>query len=343
MTDVKWALSLLELSQGQFDVGWELYESRYHKNKSTRICTPPLISTPQYHGKNIKKDMLGKHLFICAEQGVGDEVMFASVLPNLASLIKINPDTQITIACDSRLVDLFNRSFNFLTAIPRDPSNCYETIANKLDFWIFIGSLPKFFRTSLKSFHDQPEYLIADAMLSSIWKDRLERLPQKFNIGISWVGGSNDKKKQDRSLTLEKLSPILRKACENANIVNLQYGDHSNEIRDLQKKMGFTIYDWEDCDPLKDLENFAAQVRALDLVISVDNSTVHFAGALGTPTFMLTPFDQDWRWPEGENDCHWYPGKVKLFRQCKDNGDWGDVIHNISNSLNFITASLESK
>jgi ADP-heptose:LPS heptosyltransferase len=153
-----------------------------------------------------------------------------------------------------------------------------------------------------------------------------------MNIGISWAGGSKLKKKQDRSMSLEKMLPILSKANQNANIINLQYGDHSQEIEAFEKKTGIIIHDWKDCDPIKDLENFSAQVKSLDLVISIDNSTVHFSGALGTKTYVLLPFDQDWRWAEGTNESYWYPGIVTVFKQ-REAGEWDKVIQKITNAL----------
>ena len=91
------------------------------------------------------------------------------------------------------------------------------------------------------------------------------------------------------------------------------------------------MHDWEDADPLRDLDGFAAQVAALDLVISVDNTTVHFAGALGRPVWTLLPAVPDWRWQLQRDDSPWYPS-MRLFRQRRP-GDWAHVISTIGNTL----------
>ena len=108
--------------------------------------------------------------------------------------------------------------------------------------------------------------------------------------------------------------------------------------------MGVTINDWTDADPLKDLDNFTAQISALDLVISIDNSTVHFAGALGTPVWVLLPFSPEWRWFLNRDDSPWYPS-VRLFRQKKMDA-WDSVFEEVTKSLKIhdrqfqITADL---
>ena len=131
-----------------------------------------------------------------------------------------------------------------------------------------------------------------------------------------------------RSIDLPFWEPIFRSG---AHFVNLQYGDHSEEIDQLELETGINIYDWDDANPLVDLDSFAAQISALDLVISVDNSTVHIAGAVGTPVWVLTPYNPDWRWMLERRSSPWY-STVRLFRQQKI-GDWNGVIDEISTKL----------
>jgi hypothetical protein len=129
--------------------------------------------------------------------------------------------------------------------------------------------------------------------------------------------------------------PILTKVDQIANIINLQYGDHRQEIEDLYVTTGIRVFDWEDCDPLKDLESFSAQIKTIDVIISIDNSTVHFGGALGTETLVMLPFNQDWRWAEDSNNSHWYPQNMTLFRQNKI-GDWTEVISRVANQFDSV-------
>jgi len=331
-TAVKWNLSLLQLALTNFSEGWKCYETRNHSENTTTSPVFPIVTTIQYQGENLNQDLKNKHLLIIPEQGVGDEVMFASVLPELADVVAQNPNIQITLACDPRLVELFERSFDFVNVIPSEPDNRYQNLDADLDYWMFIGSLPKFYRNDIKDFDKHQPYLKVDDTLLIKWQDRFKQLPHKLNIGISWIGGKTEENRADRSLILEKMFPILTKASQSANIINLQYGDHQQEIQDFKQKTGIITHDWEDADPLKDLDNFAAQIKALDLVISIDNSTVHFAGALGTKTYVMLPFNQDWRWAEDRNDSYWYPNIMTLFRQSQD-GEWDEVIQNVANAL----------
>ena len=336
--DARWNLSLLELTLTDFNQGWKNHESRYHVNKQDKELMGvilPITLTPQYQSNNPNQDLANKHLLIIPEQGVGDEIMFASVLSELKPIATQNPNTKITLSCDTRLVDLFNSSFDFLNAIPKDPDNLYAQLEKDLDYWMFIGSLPKFYRNDIKVFDKHKPYLKVDDALLARWQTRLEQLPHTMNIGISWAGGKNAEQQKDRSLTLEQLTPILEKANQQANIINLQYGDHIQAIEQFSAQTGITIHDWGDADPLKDLDNFAAQISALDLVISIDNSTVHFSGALGVQTLVMLPFYQDWRWGEDRDDSYWYPNTMQLFRQPTD-GDWDSVIQKVAGHLNDI-------
>jgi ADP-heptose:LPS heptosyltransferase len=112
----------------------------------------------------------------------------------------------------------------------------------------------------------------------------------------------------------------------------LQYGAHQADVREFTQQTGIRIHDWEDADPMNDLDNFAAQIRSLDLVISVDNTTVHFSGALGTKTFLMLPSKKDWRWAEEREDSYWYPGVIRLFRKSPHN-DWNRIIERIAHAL----------
>jgi ADP-heptose:LPS heptosyltransferase len=160
------------------------------------------------------------------------------------------------------------------------------------------------------------------------WKNRLAELGEGIKVGISWRGGSKDSMKASRSIELISWESILQ---SDAHFVNLQYGDCTDEIEQIQQESGVHIYDWDDADPLTDLENFTAQIAALDLVISIDNSTVHFSGAVGTPTWVLLPDVPDWRWMLDRDDSPWY-SEVRLFRQ-KMSGNWSDVISNVKSEL----------
>ena len=135
-------------------------------------------------------------------------------------------------------------------------------------------------------------------------------------------------KKRAEAPTLAQWLPLLRmKAC----FINLQYGDHSQELRRLEESSGIHIYDWEDADPLTDLDNQAAQIAELDLVISFDNVTVQIAGAIGKKTWVLVSTPPFWMYMLDRLDSPWYPA-IKLFRQTEAEG-WVEVIEDVGGNL----------
>ena len=140
--DAHFNRSMLLLSQGYFQKGWEEYESRFHVNNENRQTFPPEIRVPLWQGESLS----GRCILIWPEQGVGDEIMFASCLYDLK-----NSKAQIILACDIRLRDLFSRSFPFVKVVDKDPLNRYQKIESSLDYHCGIGSLPKFFRNNLNT------------------------------------------------------------------------------------------------------------------------------------------------------------------------------------------------
>jgi hypothetical protein len=282
--------------------------------------TQPDVPGTLYQGE----DLRGKNLFIWPEQGIGDEVMFASVLPELETV-----GADVTIACDKRLVSLHERSFPFARFIPKDPANRYQYLENMPDYHMAIGSLSRYFRKSMDDYERSKPYLVADMTLTEKWKRRFRELEHDFTIGLSWRGGNSEKTRRQRSIDLDQLSPILRLP---ANMINLQYGDHREELDRFRKNTGICIHDWDDANPLKDLDNLVAQIKALDLVISIDNSTVHFAGAAGCQTFVLLPSPNEYRWTTGMQNSYWYPNVVRLYRR-HSNEDWQRVISLVAASV----------
>lgn len=265
-----------------------------------------------------------KTLLLYGEQGIGDEVMFSSCL---SELIAQQPK-QIILEYDLCLKPLVGRSF------PSNKGSAKKHIVNHsnekitIDFQVALGNIPIFLHPDLGSFPVPKPFLIPDPNLVDKWINRFNNIGSGMKIGISWRGGSTDLNKKTRSTPLQMWKSVLK---SKAHFINLQYGDCVSEINKVKETTGITIHDWPDADPLKDLDNFAAQIAVLDLVISIDNSTVHFAGALGKPTWILLPFAPEWRWLLNRDDSLWYP-TVRLFRQQKI-GDWETVFKEVHKTL----------
>jgi len=119
-----------------------------------------------------------------------------------------------------------------------------------------------------------------------------------------------------------------------AYFINLQYGDNRQELQQLEASTGIHIYDWEDVNPLTNLDDQAAQIAELDLVISFPNAAVHVAGSVGTPTWVLLPFSPDFRWILNRKESPWYLS-VKSFRQQKY-GDWENIFSQVESELDML-------
>ena len=172
-------------------------------------------------------------------------------------------------------------------------------------------------------------YLAADPVLHAKWRERYRPFGYRLKVGFSWRGGKEPDIRQMRSTTLEQWQTLL--SLPDVAFINLQYGDCHQELQQACERFGVEVHDWPDVDPLRDLDDFAAQVAALDLVISVSNAGVHLAGALGVPTWTLLPFAPNWRWLLNCNHTPWY-STMRLFRQPKP-GDWDSVFAVVEREL----------
>ena len=156
-----------------------------------------------------------------------------------------------------------------------------------------------------------------------------------MKIGISWRAGGQPGERRMRTTSLDLWRRLL--AVRGATFINLQYGDCVDEIADMRRETGIEIHDWADADPLVDMDAFAAKVAAVDLVVSVDNSTVHLSGALGVPTWLVLPQAPGWRWSIADFRSVWYPS-LRLFRQTQ-RGEWPAVFEHVGRMLAKIAGS----
>lgn len=299
-------LGLAQLLIGNFALGWEGYEWRFRANPALGQPLP----LPAWDGS----PLAGRSILVHAEQGVGDEIMFASCLPEVVRTAK-----RCVLTCDRRLLALFRRSFPDIEAIGvevadgrREGGRSWLPQTGHIDIQCPLGSLPRFLRSAPERFPTHNGYLRADPARVAAWRERLASLGGGLKIGLSWRGGSAAAQRTRRTIPLESWGEIFQ--ASGAHFVNLQYGDTGAERRLVKERLGVDVHHWDDVDPLSDLDEFAALIAALDRVISIPNATVHLAGALGKPAWVLTPFAPDWRWQLARVDSPWYPS-VRLFRQ----------------------------
>jgi Tfp pilus assembly protein PilF len=316
-------LSLLLLEQGFFSEGWQEYEWRLKMSHSAHLHP----SLKRWSGDNAGDQTI----LVTAEQGIGDEIMFASCFPDL-----IKAARHVSIACEPRLASIFRRSFPHASVYTSQEADTSAWIKDDKtpSSQIPAGSLPGIYRNHIQDFPDHRGYLQADPEQTELWAQRYKQLAHAMNVGISWRGG-HISQGDIRSTSLETWMPLLR--TPGVNFINLQYGDVQSEITRILENHTIPIHHWQDSDPLKDMDSFAAQIAALDLVISVDNSTVHLSGSLGKPTWVLQPFRPDWRWMQQSPSSYWYPS-VRQFHPATRN-DWAALTSQAAAELRMPTGS----
>ncbi|MCP5361218.1 MAG: tetratricopeptide repeat protein [Hyphomicrobiales bacterium] len=299
----------------QYDKAWDAYFWRHRLPNAPGTAT--LHPSPCWMGQELD----GKTLLILSEQGVGDVWFFAHMLPDIAT----RAGCCILALHESRHIPLFNRSFDNIEVIET------ETITDiSVDYHIALPDLGKYLRPVITSIPEQSGYLQACPEKTAENRTRYQALGKKTLIGIAWHTTNQENALQlARNIPLSHWAPILQ--LPDTQFISLQYGDHQEEIRAVEAQLGITIHTDTSVDALKSLDDFAAQVAALNRVISIDNATVHMAGALGIPTETLLPFVPNWRWGLGRNDCPWYP-TMRLWRQPAP-GNWEAPLRTLQECL----------
>jgi hypothetical protein len=201
-----------------------------------------------------------------------------------------------------------------------------------------LGSLPRLFRAKEADFACNRRFLVADAASVACWRARFGEFGASLVVGVSWRGGTDIVNKRQRTLALEDWLPLLR--LPGVALVDLQYGAHDEELNAVLAAHGVAPHHFPEVDPLRDLDGFAAQVAALDLVVSICNTTVHVSGGLGVPTLLLAPRAPNWRWLLGRPDCLWFPS-VRLIRQGKDE-PWSAVLERAAEEVSRLLPSHSS-
>lgn len=310
--------ALILLGRGDFARAWPDYEAR---KGGARDYVPRNFPFPEWTGG----PLAGSTILVHAEQGLGDQIMFASCIPDLARVAR-----HCVVECEAKLEKLFRRSFPAATVISAGETAAGEHWLKKapsIDCQVAIGSLPQHFRSSLADFPDHDGYLRADPERVAAWRGRLAGLPGAPKVGISWRGGLKTTRQSLRSVALEQWLPILRQ--ETVSFVSLQYTDCRGELADLERDHGIRVHHWQEA--IDDYDETAALVCALDLVISVQTAIVHLSGALGRPVWVIVPAVAEWRYLQSGRSMPWYPS-VRLWRQDRP-GEWASVIEAVAAGL----------
>ena len=310
--------SLCELMLGDFEKGWDHYEWRFEERKALRRSFPQ----PLWDGR-----FVDGVLFAWAEQGLGDQILYASMLDDLRQRA-----TRLLVEVEPRLVELFRRSFPGIDFVAQsEPPN-----AGHIEAQVPAGSIGRYFRRRWEDFPARDTgYLIADAGHVKSLRERLTA-DRRYVVGLSWISKAAHYGEQ-KSARLGDFEPIL--TVPGSRFVDLQYGDTLEERMAVKESTGVEISRLEDVDNLRDIDGLAALVTACDAVVTVSNTTAHIAGALGKKVFLLLPYSQGslWYWHVDREDSAWYPS-VRLFRQ-PSIGDWGSAVQRVAKELERLVAS----
>ncbi|MGE4065090.1 MAG: tetratricopeptide repeat protein [Rhodospirillaceae bacterium] len=287
----------MRLSMGQLAEGWDKFdETRLQSVGAKPQPEPP----PHWRGEDLK----GKRLLIWSEQGLGDEVLYAGLVPDV-----IARGAQCTIASSYRMTAVFKRSFPGADVTERSSVGD----VGQFDFQVHAGSLGRFLRRSFTEFPAHTGYLKCDPREQTVRRRKYEDIARGRRIvGLAWKSVHNVLG-SSKSAELANLGAIL--TVPGVMFVGLQYGDCSHDYAAARAKFGIEIYQDPDIDQRSDVEKFFAQVAAMDLVVSTSNSTAHVGGAMNIPTWLLLPRGRGalWYWFLQREDSPWYPS-VKIIR-----------------------------
>ncbi len=298
--------SFCYLTTGQLAEGWKFFEYR------SRISAPS-GARPYSHPLWLGKDSVaGKTVFLYSEQGLGDSIQFC----RYARLVRAR-GARVVMSVQDPLVRLLRQLEPEIEIIGADQT------PGSFDFHCPLMSLPLAFGTTLETIPSEASYLAADPGLKAQWAARLPSTTRP-RVGIAWSGNRTHQNDHNRSIDPGRLLPLLALDAEWFCLQTELREDAAARLKDCG---GITFLG----DELKDFADTAAVIDQLDLVIAVDTSVVHLAGALGKQVWILLPFSSDWRWLLDRQDSPWYPS-ARLFRQRRI-GDWDSVIEEVRSDL----------
>jgi len=300
-------LGFAQLGMRNWAEGWKNYRHCLGTPARTKI---------QYRDEPEWDGTPGQTVVLYGEQGLGDEISFASMVPDAIKDCK-----KVIIDCDSRLAGLFGRSFRQATvygtrkARPRDGS-IWALEDRQFDASLAIGQIGEYYRTSSESFPGTP-YLIADPERTLMWKS-LWATKRKPVIGIAWNGGIVRTGSKFRKWTLEQLLPVLRSV--DAHWVVLEYKPAVVELMEFREKYpDIDIKEYPHATLTQDYDDTAALVASLDMVFCMQTAVAHLGGAVGVPTWVCVPPCSQWRYGTEGETVPWY-NSVRVVRQQK--GEW---------------------
>ncbi len=325
---MNFARSTMLLASGQLGQGWDAYQARLEPRHAD--VTHFAVDDPAW---TLDAALEGRDLLVFGEQGLGDEVLFANVVPDL--LQALGASGRLTLAVERRLVPLFRRSF------PQAQVGAHATYRvehqsvrtapfvrdHSFDLWAPMATLLQRFRRNVDAFPSRPAYLQANPAQLAYWREALDGLGGGLKVGLLWKSLKISSQRARFYSPFTEWAPVL--ATPGVRFINLQYGDCADEIAHARDALGVEVWTPPGPDLREDLDEVAALASALDLVMGPANATINLAAACGTPSWFVCP---PGGWPMlGTGRYPWYPG-ARVFSPPGFNR-WSPVMAELADAL----------
>jgi len=323
------ARSSIQLCRGDLTAGWDDYEARL--DPVFAGGTQFAVNRPRWVPQT---DISGKSLLVIGEQGLGDEILFGTVLPDV--LADLGPNGQLVLAVEPRLLPLMSRSFpsaklgaHATYDLNQQSVRLVPFITNpdEIDYWTPMASLLRQYRPSLEAFGNTDRILTADPARIAHWQAVLRQAPSGPKIGLLWKSLKMVGARNQAFSPFALWAPILQ--TPGISLINFQYGECDEELAWARSELGIEIWQPPGIDLKNDLDDVAALSCALDLTIGFANATTNIAAACGNPVWLISPPDA---WPRlGTRQMPWYP-TAEVFI-CESPGDWAPTMAAIAAKL----------
>ena len=315
------------LSIGDLTDGWHWYDARAKTGTVHEVMYD--LRLRRWRGDAVT----GKRLFVSAEQGLGDEILFASLLPEIAADV-----AALGIAVQPRLVPLFRRSFPDAEVIAHKTETRdgrirrgFPGLAGRYDAWALMGDFLKTRRARVDAFPAHNDFLVPDPARAAHWRDYLAGLGDGPKAGLLWKSLKGSTVRNASFSAFAQWQGVL--ATPGVRFINLQYGDTAAELAEAEAA-GIALHTPQGIDLKNDLDDLAALCRALDLVIGPSNATTNLAAACGADVWLIAPA-RTWA-ALGQANYPWYP-QARLFA-CPEPGAWDAVMAEVAAALAAFSA-----
>ncbi|MCC7484466.1 MAG: tetratricopeptide repeat protein [Burkholderiales bacterium] len=317
-------LGLTLLQSGELARGWPLYESRFRQANPALGAAVRPFPFPRWQGESLA----GRSIVVWGEQGVGDEILFASMYEEVAAAARV-----CVLECAPKLASLFARSFPAARVLPRsDPP--HRDAAAGHDFQCPAGSLARWLRPALASFPPRRAYLVPRADRVNYWRSRVAGLGPGLKVGFSWRSSNLAGERAEYCTTLDLWGPVF--TVPGVHFVNLQYDECAGELAAARARFEVPLHAFPGIDLYNDLEEAAALTAACDLVITAPTAAAFLAGALGVPTWEMT-YGADWA-KHGTAGYPWFPA-ITLYHRFQPRR-WEAILAEIGSRLRALVTEV---